>query len=110
MREARLLTKPMPNAENEYKIDIWVPKEHRGEGAGTRLLKQVTDDADNEGVTLYADPEPPSMEYDVKEGEKYEEDRNRLIRLYKKFGFEFERSVGGDEYGRWMIRKPIIKK
>lgn len=85
--------------ENECEISIWVPKEHQRKGIGTGLLTQVTNDADEEGVTLYADPEPPCYN---------ENDRTGLIKLYKRFGFEFP-NIGGDEWGRWMIRKPYKK-
>ncbi|VVB91820.1 Acetyltransferase (GNAT) family protein [uncultured archaeon] len=108
VKEARLLTKPAPYAENGYEIDIRVPEEHQHEGAGTRLLKQVTDDADNEGVTLYAKPEPKLPGYDEEGRKRYEKDKNRLIGLYRRFGFEFE-----GYWSKWtgiMIRKQKIRK
>ncbi len=62
---------------------------------------QVTQGCDDEeGVTLYADSEPPAYN---------EKDRKRLIKLYKRFGFEFGLSNGDDEWGRWMIRKPQLR-
>lgn len=93
MNEARLLT--LKKGDNEYEIDIKVPEGHRCKGIGTGLLTEVTSDADNEGATLYAKPEPPDGN---------EENKKRLIKLYKKFGFEFQ----GD-WSKWtgtMIRKP----
>lgn len=89
--------------EKEYEIRIWVPKEHRGKGIGKGLLKDVTKDADNEGITLYAEPMPE--EPDQYTEEEWEEQRRRLIHLYKKFGFMFEIIEG---WGK-MIRRPNKK-
>ncbi len=109
VKEARLFTKPMLNAENAYEIDVKVPEECQGKGIGSGLLKQVTDDADNEGVTLYAKPKPKLPGYDEESKKKYEETKQRLIKLYRRFGFE----RGSDDWSKWtgfMIRKPNIKK
>lgn len=86
--------------ENECEINIWVPKEHQCKGIGTGLLKEVTNEADNEGVTLYADPVPPDY---------YEKNRKRLIKLYKSFGFEFKGGTESSEEWGKMIRKPHIR-
>lgn len=43
-------------SEDEYEIvEFYVPKEYRNKGIEEELLKKVTDDADNEGVTLRVD-------------------------------------------------------
>lgn len=87
-------------------INIWVKKEHRGNHIGEGLLKKVTNDADNEGVTLCAVPEPEDngdFGFYEDDPNSYEEKREKLIKLYNKFGFEFEPD---DELGRCMIRKP----
>jgi GNAT superfamily N-acetyltransferase len=86
----------------------WVIKENQGKGVGTGLLDEVIKDADNEGVTLFADPVPegvglcedlvPSNYYN------YDKKRERLIKLYKKFGFELKDRI---ECGK-MIRKPHL--
>lgn len=53
-RKATLLTKKI--SENEYEIiKLDIPKEYWYKGIEEELLKEVTDDADNEGVTLHVD-------------------------------------------------------
>ena len=66
--------------KNKYLVTrVSVPREHRGKGIGTKLLKEVTKDADKECSTLLIEPKP----YDsgmTKES---------LINYYKIFGFEY---------------------
>lgn len=63
---------------------INVPAEFRGTGAGTRLLKQITDDADEHGVTLW-------LEISPSDGLNYEE----LEAWYKRHGFRWYRGSFG---------------
>lgn len=54
IKKARLLTERI--SENEYEIvKLDIPVEYRNEGIEEELLKEVTDDADNEGITLHVD-------------------------------------------------------
>lgn len=54
MKKARLVT--IRRSEDEYEIvEFDIPKEYRNKGIEDELLKEVTDDADNEEVVLYAD-------------------------------------------------------
>ena len=54
MKKARLLT--TKRGENEYEtIEFDIPEEYRNKGIEEELLKEVTDYADNEGITLYVD-------------------------------------------------------
>lgn len=54
MKKARLVT--MRRSENEYEIvEFDIPKEYRDKGIEYKLLKEVTDDADEQGITLYVD-------------------------------------------------------
>lgn len=51
MKKARLVTVRI--SENEYEIvEFDIPKEYRNKGIEDELLKEVTDDADDKGVTL----------------------------------------------------------
>lgn len=51
MKKARLLTKRIN--EHEYEIiELDIPEEYIDKGIGEELLKELTDDADNEGITL----------------------------------------------------------
>ncbi len=54
MKKARLVT--IRRSEDEYEIvEFDIPKEYRNKGIEDELLKEVTDDADNEEVVLYVD-------------------------------------------------------
>lgn len=72
---------------------VSVPKEHRGKGVGTSLLKEAIEDADRECRTLLIEPLPYSST---------QEDKTRLIKLYTSLGF-VEREHD------YMIRKPKCK-
>jgi len=53
-KKARLVTKRI--SEKEYEIvEFDIPIELRIKGIEEQLLKEVTDDADNEGITLHVD-------------------------------------------------------
>lgn len=74
--------------ENVCEIfQIWVSEKYRRKGIATELLKEVTDDADNEGVTLTATPL---------------ENKAEAIGLLKKAGFERR-----DEWTDFWVRKPL---
>jgi len=74
--------------ENKYEIfKIWVPEKYRRKGIATKMVKEVTDDADNEGVTLTATPL---------------ENKAESIGLLKKSGFEHR-----DEWTDIWVRKPL---
>lgn len=70
-----------------------VPLEHRNQGVGSRLLKQLIEDADNESVTLLVEPRP----YFDRTTESYD----KLKKFYSKFRFETVPLNEG-----LMIRKP----
>ena len=54
MKKARLLT--VRRSENEYEIvEFDIPEEYRNKGIEDELLKETTDDADNEEVVLHVD-------------------------------------------------------
>lgn len=54
LKKARLVTKRI--SENEYEIvEFDIPEDFRFKGIEDELLKEVTDDADNEGITLHVD-------------------------------------------------------
>ena len=54
MKKARLLT--VRRSENEYEIvELDIPEEYRNKGIEEELLKEITDDADNEGIILRVD-------------------------------------------------------
>lgn len=54
MKKARLLT--VRRSENEYEIvEFNIPEEYRNKGIEEELLKEVTDDADDQGITLHVD-------------------------------------------------------
>ena len=54
MKKARFIT--TKRGENEYEIiEFDIPEEYRNKGIEEELLKEVTDDADNEGITLHVD-------------------------------------------------------
>lgn len=68
---------------------INVPGPARGNGYGSKLLKMVTDNADEEGVTLILGPEPSGpLDFDA------------LVAWYQRNGFQWTRS------GACMERKP----
>lgn len=51
VKKARLVT--VRRGENEYEIvEFDIPEEYRNKGIEDELLKEITDDADNEGITL----------------------------------------------------------
>lgn len=53
-KKARVVTKRI--SENEYEIVKFdIPAEYIDGGIGEQLLKEIADDADNEGVTLHVD-------------------------------------------------------
>ncbi len=67
---------------------INIPKQYRGCGYGTALLKQILDDADQEGATLQLEPSPSGpLAYDD------------LVLWYKRYGFRT------NSYG-YMVRTP----
>jgi predicted GNAT family acetyltransferase len=52
INKAKLIT--LRRSENEYEIiEFDIPKEYRDKGIEEQLLKEVTDDADDEGITLH---------------------------------------------------------
>ena len=54
MKKARLTT--VRRGESEYEIvEFYIPKEYRNKGIEEELLKEVTDDADNDGAILHVD-------------------------------------------------------
>lgn len=54
MKKARLVT--VRRGENEYEIvEFDIPEEYRNKGIEDELLKEVTEDADNQGITLHVD-------------------------------------------------------
>ncbi len=54
MKKARLLTVRI--SESEYEIvELVIPEGYRNEGIEDELLKEVTEDADNQGITLLVD-------------------------------------------------------
>lgn len=53
-KKARLLTKRISDLEYEI-VEMDIPIELRFSGIEDELLKEVTDDADNEGITLRVD-------------------------------------------------------
>jgi len=72
---------------------INVPESSRGLGHGSRLLRKVTGEADQEGVTLVLGVYPSgSLDYDA------------LVSWYERNGFAFE--PGATEWDSQMIRYP----
>lgn len=67
-----------------------VPRKHRGQGVGTKILKMLLADADKHGVTLW-------LEISASDGLTWEQ----LEAWYKKHGFKWWRGQGGI-----MRRKP----
>lgn len=54
MKKARLVT--VRRSENEYEIvEFDIPEEYRNKGIEDELLKSVTHDADEQGITLHVD-------------------------------------------------------
>ena len=54
MKKARLIT--ARRGENDYEIVKFdIPEEYRNKGIEEKLLKEITEDADNEGITLRVD-------------------------------------------------------
>lgn len=70
---------------------VFVPLEKRSSGIGSSLLKEVTDDADKECITLLVDPRP----YFDRSREAYK----KLIKFYEKAGFKVQKN-------NYMIRIP----
>lgn len=60
-----------------YISNLFVPSEDRRKGLATRLMKQVIDEYDQEGISLLLNPDP-------EEGI----DEKSLLRFYSKLGFE----------------------
>lgn len=53
-KKVRIITRKL--SENDYEIvDMYVPMESNFKGIEEELLKEVTADADREGITLHAD-------------------------------------------------------
>jgi ribosomal protein S18 acetylase RimI-like enzyme len=70
--------------DNFYEIQHFVfPENYRGRGIGTELLKKLTNDADDEEVTLCVKPVDSKDDY--------------VIHLYEKHGFKH---VGNGKYIR----------
>lgn len=70
---------------------INVPLEHRREGIGTELLREIIEDADREGVTLH-------IEVQASDGPA----REALLKWYEKHGF-----ISSDIYKYFVIREPV---
>lgn len=70
---------------------INVPKQHRGKGRGSQLLKQILRDADSEGVELWLEVSPS-------DGLSYDE----LFAWYVRHGFD------ETHYG-YLVRLPDAK-
>jgi|SRR5690349_6104150 len=68
---------------------INVPVQHRGQGLGTRLLRQILADADVNGITLALEPSPENLD-----------DYDRLVAWYRRHGFKM-RHTG------YMVRRPL---
>jgi GNAT superfamily N-acetyltransferase len=66
---------------------INVPAEHRGHGVGSKLLRQILDEADREGVDLYLEVSPS-------DGLDFEQ----LSAWYARHGFKWSRKYPGLMY------------
>jgi GNAT superfamily N-acetyltransferase len=60
--------------------DIWVNKEIQGSGVGTQVMREITQWADQSGVTLY-------LSLGTKDKVRGTTSSSRLIKFYKQFGF-----------------------
>jgi ribosomal protein S18 acetylase RimI-like enzyme len=68
---------------------INVPREHRGQGLGSKMLKEICADADKEGCSLGLDVSPSDgLDYD------------QLVAWYKRYGFK------SSQHGYYMVRRP----
>ena len=65
---------------------LLVDKQQRGTGLATQALKEITSQADKNGINLYIEPTPI---VNIKEKD-FGLDHDQLVNLYKKFGFEFQ--------------------
>lgn len=80
-----IATRSMINLDPEQRPGGWtisrvsVLPPHRGKGLTARLLTEVTDAADAEGVTLYLEPIPDASRTGL--------DRDQLIAFYERHGF-----------------------
>jgi len=71
-----------------------VPVRHRGQGYASELLKQITDDADREHVSLMLEVSPS-------DGLGY----SQLVAWYRRHGFHLRHSL---ELGFHMVREPHV--
>jgi GNAT superfamily N-acetyltransferase len=57
---ADVVKMPVDSTRREYYVitRINVMERYRGQGYGTKILNQILEDADAEGVTLYLEPSP----------------------------------------------------
>jgi tRNA(Met) C34 N-acetyltransferase TmcA len=74
---------------------INVPKPFQHNGIGTRMMKEMCKDADNENVIIILEPSP----YD-----RTPNSYNDLVSFYKKFDFVFSERI--EDYEGTMIRYP----
>lgn len=70
-----------------------VPRQYRGQGHGSRLLRRVTDDADEHGATLVLMPIPSGPL-----------DRKALVAWYRRHGFEWGKP--GTPHHHYLVRFP----
>jgi hypothetical protein len=79
---------------------IRIPESKRGQGIGTAIMKQITDFADQHGLTMALTPAAPKNTVRAK---------NRLIRWYKSLGFIPNKGRNKD-YGtrETMLRPPKL--
>ena len=72
---------------------INVPAIHRGKGLGTKILNEITADADAEGASLWLQVMPSGpLDYDA------------LVAWYRRHGFKHHHTTG------YMVRRPIKKE
>ena len=85
------------NAEKGYVLSkIVVPKELRGTGVGSKVMKDLIDKADNEHAIIALTPDTA-----------FGGAKGRLIQFYKRFGFVPNKGRNKDfRYRETMIRYP----
>ena len=75
---------------------INVPRESRRRGLASRLLREIIEDADGDGVTLEVHPMPSGGLT-----------RKELVSWYKRYGFDWERSrIAPGDPVQVLIREP----
>lgn len=67
--------------------DIWVNKDMQGSGIGTQVMREITQWADQNGVTFY-------LSLGEKDQRRGTTSRARLRNFYKQFGFRYNRGRG----------------